>query len=239
VANEIKAVTFDLWNTLIHTKNYAEYRLPQLKRFIQANNIELDDAKLLDVYQAGFRHSVELHKTSGRRHIQAYEIVEHVINQVGLNGRCDYGTLVKDYEEAVLKDPPVLKDGARETLETLHGKLKIGLISDSGVSPGRAMRKILGDYGVLRFFDATVFSDEVGFCKPNDVIFRVALETLKVKPEEALHVGDLIKNDIQGAKRIGMQTAWLKTQDQEYKPEEAPDYVITGIKEIISILGSK
>jgi putative hydrolase of the HAD superfamily len=143
---------------------------------------------------------------------------------------------VAAYEEAVLSDPPKLREGARETLEALHGRVRIGLISDTGTSPGRVVRRILGEYGVLSYFDVTVFSDEVGYCKPNEVVFRVALEVLGVEPGEALHVGDLVKNDVAGAKRAGMRTAWLKTVDQEYPPEDAPDYIVSSLTEIIRIV---
>jgi putative hydrolase of the HAD superfamily len=164
------------------------------------------------------------------------EIVNHTIELVGLEGKCDYGPIVKQYEEAVLNDPPKLRDGARETLESLKGIVKIGLISDSGTSPGRVMRRILGDYDVLRYFDVTVFSDEVGLCKPNEVMFRTALDGLKVRPDEALHVGDLIKNDVLGAKRAGMRTAWLKTVDESYPSEAAPDFIISRLLEIVAIV---
>ncbi|OGD52741.1 hypothetical protein A3K81_05390 [Candidatus Bathyarchaeota archaeon RBG_13_60_20] len=234
----IRAVTFDLWNTLVHNRNYGEFRLPKLKEFLRANGVELDDARLLEVYQAGFRYSSELHRASGRRHVHTGEIVGHVVDQVGLSGRCDWTPLVESYEEAILSEPPRLRDGARDTLEALRGRVRMGLISDTGTSPGRVVRRILNDYSVLQYFDVTVFSDEVGYCKPNEVVFRLALETLGVEPGEALHVGDLLKNDVAGAKRAGMHTAWLKTTDQEYPPEDAPEYIITSLTEIIGIVES-
>lgn len=232
----IRAVTFDLWNTLVHNRNYGEFRLPYLKEFLQTNGVELDDARLLEIYQTGFRYSSELHRTSGRRHVYTNEIISHIIEQVGLTGKCNYTPLVKTYEEAILNDPPKLKYGTQETLETLYGRIGIGLISDSGTSPGRVTRMILDDYGILKFFNVTIFSDEVGYCKPDEVGFRAALEALGVKPEEALHVGDLIKNDIRGAKKTGMLTAWLKTGEQEYLPEDAPDYIIMSLSEVIGIV---
>jgi HAD superfamily hydrolase (TIGR01549 family) len=232
----IRAVTFDLWNTLVHNRNYGELRLPRLREFLSRNGVELDDDRLLEVYQAGFRYSSELHRGSGRRHVMTDEIVGHVMDHVGLRDRCDWAPLVEAYEEAILSDPPKLREDARETLEALHGRVRIGLISDTGTSPGRVVRRILGDYGVLDYFDVTVFSDEVGYCKPNEVVFSVALEALGVEPGEALHVGDLIKNDVVGAKRAGMRTAWLKTTDQEYAPEDAPDYIISSLTEVIGIV---
>jgi len=236
MGNLIRAVTFDLWNTLVHNRNYSEFRLPRLREFLSRNGVELDDARLLEVYQAGFRYSSELHRGSGRRHVMTDEIVGHVLDQVGLRDRCNWTPLVDVYEEAILNDPPKLKKEARETLEALHGRVRIGLISDTGTSPGRVVRRILGEYGVLDYFDVTVFSDEVGYCKPNEVVFRVALEALGMEPGEALHVGDLIKNDVVGAKRAGMRTAWLRTVDQEYPPEDAPDYIISSLTEVIGIV---
>jgi HAD superfamily hydrolase (TIGR01549 family) len=236
MGNLIRAVTFDLWNTLVQNRNYGEFRLPKLREFLSRNGVELDDTRLLEVYQTGFRYSSELHRGSGRRHVTTGEIVGHVMDQVGLRDRCDWTPLVDAYEEAILSDPPKLRGDARETLEALHGRVRIGLISDTGTSPGRVVRRILGGYGVLDYFDVTVFSDEVGYCKPNEVVFSVALEALGVEPGEALHVGDLVKNDMVGAKRAGMRTAWLRTVDQEYPPEDAPDYIISGLKEVIGIV---
>ena len=236
VARDIKAVTFDFWNTLVHNRNYGEFRLPLLREFLRVNGVELDDPRLLEVYQAGFRYSSELHRSCGRRHVMTNEIVGHVMENVGLRDRCDWTPMVNAYEEAVLSDPPRLKNGARKTLKALKGWVRVGLISDSGTSPGRIIRRILSDYGVLEYFDVTVFSDEVGYCKPSKVVFKLALEALGVEPGEALHVGDLVNKDVIGAKRAGMYTAWLKTNEQDYGLDDAPDYIISSLIEVIGIL---
>jgi len=232
----IRAVTFDLWNTLVQNRNYGELRLPALREYLCRHGVELDAARLMEVYQSGFRYGSELQRSAGRRHVRTEEIVGHVVEQAGLGEGLDWAQLVCAYEEAALRDPPELRDGARDTLEALRGRVRMGLISDTGTSPGRVVRRILSDHGVLKYFDVTVFSDEVGHCKPNEVVFRAALDALEVEPWEALHVGDLVKYDVVGAKRAGMRTAWLKTVEQEYAPEDAPDHVITSLVELIGIV---
>jgi len=234
----IEAVTFDLWNTLVEARNYEEYRLPTLKRFLENHGVTLDMEELRGVYLSGFMHSSEIHRTTGRKHVPTEEIVGHVMEKVGLRGTCDWSPVVKAYEEAILRNPPRLREDVHETLSALEGKVGIGLISDTGISPGRVIRVILEDYGVLRYFKALKFSDEVGWCKPNEIIFREALMGLDVKPGEALHVGDLIRTDIVGAKGVGMRTAWLRTNEQGYSETDAPDYVLTRLTEVIGIVKS-
>lgn len=234
----IEAVTFDLWNTLVEARNYGEYRLPALRRFLEENGVTLGEEELREVYLSGFRHSSEVHRATGRRHVRTEEIVGHVMEQVGLHDSCDWSPVVKAYEEAVLRDPPRLMEGVHETLSALEGRVKMGIVSDTGTSPGRVIRVILENYGVLRYFKALAFSDEVGWCKPNEVIFREALLGLGALPRVAVHVGDLVRSDIVGAKRAGMRAAWLRTEGQEHSELDAPDYIITHLTEVIGIVES-
>ena len=52
----------------------------------------------------------------------------------------------------------------------------------------------------------------MGAEKPNPAIFLAACELLKVKPEEAVHVGDDRRNDVWGARDAGCD-AWLWGED--------------------------
>jgi FMN phosphatase YigB (HAD superfamily) len=55
-------------------------------------------------------------------------------------------------------------------------------------------------------------NQKVGAEKPNPAIFLAACELLKVKPEEAVHVGDDRRNDVWGARDAGCD-AWLWGED--------------------------
>ena len=139
--------------------------------------------------------------------------------------------LVRVYEEAILSDPPRLKEGVFEVLDYVNGKYKVGLISVTGVSPGRILRRILEEHGVLDYFDALVFSDEVKLVKPNPDLFRACLAMLDCAPQMVVHVGDSYKSDIVGAIDAGMRTIWVKTREQEQRPGYVPDAVITSLLE--------
>jgi putative hydrolase of the HAD superfamily len=88
--------------------------------------------------------------------------------------------------------------------------LRIGLISNTGMTPGVAFRKFLDQNNLLGFFDTLTFSDEVKLAKPGREIFLMTLETLGAEPSETVHVGDHVKNDVVGANQVGMRTVWIE-----------------------------
>ncbi len=88
------------------------------------------------------------------------------------------------------------------TLEELRKRgLRLGVISnwDERLEP------LLGRLGLADFFNPIVVSQLVGACKPQAEIFKRALEWLGVEPGEVLHVGDSAREDVAGAKGVGMQ----------------------------------
>ena len=70
--------------------------------------------------------------------------------------------------------------------------------------------------------------------KPNPKIYRRVLETLGVKPTEALMVGDLLKTDVIPPKKLGMKGVLL-SRTQRIESKEA-DYVITSLTELLDLI---
>ena len=130
--------------------------------------------------------------------------------------------LEKAYVDSVFAFPPKLNEEAYPTLEHMRSEgYRIGLISNTGRSPGEALRKVLDGYGILRFFDATIFSNEVGYRKPDKRIFQEAASRLETNLENIVHIGDDPETDIWGAKEAGMRALLYehKTADiTEWQP---------------------
>jgi putative hydrolase of the HAD superfamily len=63
----------------------------------------------------------------------------------------------------------------------------------------------LGPAGLLEHVDALVTSAEVGVAKPAAGIFERALELAGTRPDEVIHVGDSLENDVAGARAVGIR----------------------------------
>jgi putative hydrolase of the HAD superfamily len=141
----------------------------------------------------------------------------------------------------LLSDLPELTSGTQETLSYLKDRnYKIGLICNTGRSPGRILRQVLKRRRILQFFEVLTFSDEQRVRKPNPKIFLHTLEKLLSVPATSLHIGDELKSDILGAKRSGMKAGWfMPKQDRcqmDFLPEEKPDFILphlTSLKDIL------
>ena len=129
------------------------------------------------------------------------------------------------------------------TIESdLHGALsamtgaglQLGLVSNTFV-PGFAHDRHLESVGLLGLLPVRVYSSEVGHRKPDRRIFEAALQQLRTSPQETLFVGDLVKTDIIGAKRVGMKTA-LKQPWSNLRPHRRADYVIRHISDLLQLL---
>ena len=233
----IEAVTFDLWNTLFTNRSYTEFRVNYLADVLKEGGIERSRDEILEAYVFANEHAERIGAQDNYRQVTNEEKLEYILEKirVDLPGGVK-ATAVKRFEEAIWYDPPLLKDGVAETLETLEPRFGLAIISDTGVTPGRVVRRVLGDLGALHFFKSTVFSDEMGLCKPNEAMFRTALNELGVGPSEAVHVGDLLHTDVAGAKAVGMRSIWMKTSETPMMDRWRPDYVISSISQVVGIL---
>ena len=148
---KIEAVTFDLWETLIHARNYREHRLPELIRVLREQGSTTPDDEIEAAYNSGFEYSMKTIPLEGYRHIETHEIVNTVLEKTGYNTPETRDKLIQIYEEAILSNPPILKEGVFEALDYVKSRYKVGLVSVTGVSPGRLVRDILKEEGVLDY----------------------------------------------------------------------------------------
>ena len=233
----IKAVTFDLWNTIISDKDYTDQRVKCLAETLLKLNISRSYDEIIEACIASHEYVHEVWRDENYRYSPADERLNHILERLSAELTEDLRRRVlKEFEELVIADPPPLIEGVRETLEFLSPRCKMGIICDTGVTPGRVLRKVLAGHQILGFFNVTVFSDEIGYNKPHKTMFETALTNLEAKPSEAIHVGDLLHTDIAGAKAIGMKTVWFNRKGTANSEPHKPDYKIKTLPELIIIL---
>jgi putative hydrolase of the HAD superfamily len=99
--------------------------------------------------------------------------------------------VARAYQEPALTHRPAITPAAAEAVREIRARgLTLGVISNTGRTPGRVVRRLLEDAGLLACFDVLVFSDEAGVRKPAAAIFRRMLDQTGVDPAGAVHVGD-------------------------------------------------
>lgn len=97
-----------------------------------------------------------------------------------------------------------------EVLRELSGRYKLALLSNTMSDTPRI---ILQRSGLIDHFDVVVCSSDLGIRKPNPHIFQYVLERLGVEPEEAVHVGDSVEADMEGASRAGIRAVLIRGPD--------------------------
>ena len=85
-------------------------------------------------------------------------------------------------------------------LEQLQPRFQLAVVSNFD---GR-LRLILQHLGISKFFPNVFVSSELGADKPDPEIYRRALRLMKLKPNEALHVGNDPKRDWEAASAAGL-----------------------------------
>ena len=95
---------------------------------------------------------------------------------------------------------------AREALVSLRGSgLRLAALSNFD----RRLPRLLDDLGLRDLLDTVVYSEDVGVEKPHPAIFEELLERLALPAAAVLHVGDSRRDDVEGARAVGMPALWL------------------------------
>jgi len=234
---EVEVITFDLWNTLLSNKPYTEKRLQRFFSFLKERKILIPFDQFKKAFNAKFHFSEVTFEEINFQHIYTEERILSVLEEINVKIlESDIDLLTREFESMMLQDPPMLKKGVKNTLEELTPDYQIGLISNTGVTPGSILSKVLDEYGILQIFDATIYSDETGLFKPHPKMFEIPLNKFNCSPQNAIHIGDMLETDIKGAKDYKMHTIWLNDSNLPKSTEILPDYEIKQISEVIQII---
>ena len=158
-----------------------------------------------------------------------FDIVHNVFYRVGMFERFDE---FFDHVFRVFEDHRSwrLFPETASTLTRLKAQgLEIGIISnfDSRLFP------VMRGLGIADVFDTVTISSLAQAAKPAPQIFHIALEKHAVDPEEALHIGDSLREDVEGAKKAGLHAVLL---DREGRQQQADVRSIQNLEGLFSLL---
>jgi len=233
------AVTFDFWNTLfVSSPGGVEVRQKFWESVVKDRKLNISSHLLLSVLSM-LPERFESEWEAGRQYT-AKEAMKEAFAVFGSRiTSSDQEALSEAFDRASSELVVDLVVGAPEVLAKLASKgVALGLVSDTSLSAGRHLRKYLKSFGLLEYFGALAFSDEVGVYKPDSKIFLAALTKLGIDdPSKAVHVGDLRRTDVMGARTLGMTTIRFQgvVSDQGDYPEA--DEVIDNLLDLPRVIG--
>jgi putative hydrolase of the HAD superfamily len=134
----------------------------------------------------------------------------HIIEQMGGRGPTVDACAREIYAEWASCQHFELYDEVPDVLRELAAaQIRIGLISNSH----RCLASFQSHFELQGLITATVSSSQHGLMKPHPSIFAAALQLVDVQADEALMVGDSLRQDVEGALRAGMRAVLLRRGD--------------------------
>lgn len=158
-----------------------------------------------------------------------FDIVHNVFYRVGMFERFDE---FFDHVFRVFEDHGSwrLFPETVSTLTRLKAQgLELGIISNFD----SRLFSVLRGLGIAETFDTVTISSLAQAAKPAPQIFHSALEKHAVDPEEALHIGDSLREDVEGGRKAGLHVA-LVNRDGSTQPGDVP--CITSLVELFPLL---
>ena len=212
----IKAITFDLWDTLIDDESDEPKRKAQglLSKFDERRRL-LHEA--LNAIEPIDMEAVKLAYATADAAFRVVWYDQHVTWEIadrlqvvltGLGRKLPddvFRRIVKEHEEMEVNIPPDPIAGAKAALDDLAGRYKLCIVSDTIVSPGRCLRDLLEVHDLKQYFSGFAFSDEVGHSKPHRSMFDTAAAQMGCEFNEMIHIGDRDAKDVKGPQALGMK----------------------------------
>ena len=210
------AVTFDFWDTLYPSvgreggPGIPERRAAVIRDFLAERGREVTIEQARRAYDeadaAHARHWLgdELRQPTVGEALDCIALV--LGTKLRTRERTELGRRLQLRDELGRLEP---FDGVAELIRDLGRDRRLGIISDTWLTPGELARDMLRRHDLLDAFSATLFSDETGFLKPHSRPFQLACSALSTAPGETIHVGDSERRDVAGARRAGMKAVFL------------------------------
>jgi putative hydrolase of the HAD superfamily len=235
----IDAVTFDCWNTLLYETDpqaAQRVRTELLAHRVRESGIEVTDETAVTALGMAWRRHWQEWKAGVVT--GAEDMARWSLESFGISDPPLAATLGAEFQEVALDQGVLPLAGAGDTLEALARRgIRRALICDTGYSPARIVRQLLDRAHLLGLLEVQIFSDEEGVPKPHARVFQAALEALDVATENAVHVGDLRRTDVAGARALGMGSVRLRCQHDDSSDLPEADAVADSHRHLLEILG--
>ena len=207
--DQIKAIVFDLFNTLITADSQAlSEAMSRLTQNLQQSGLALElDAFKKAHRDAALRFIKETRQHGKETHNRFW--ISAALESQGHNLPPDDPIIAKAVDAYFSAFPEHIQliPGTREMLGALKGRYRLGLLSNFTHAP--AAKAVIDSVGLTPFFDVLIISGEIGYCKPHPLVFRRLIEQLGVMKNEILFVGDDPVPDITGSLQAGLQPVWM------------------------------
>ena len=223
----IKAILFDVDNTLI---DFMKMKRKSCEAAVEAMISAGLKMKKEDAMK-------EIYIIYDKKGMEYKAVFEKIIKKS--NGKIDYRIMASGVlaYRSVKEEQVIPYEGVMPTLKVLKKKYKLVVVSDAPAMKAWTrliMAKLDG------YFDLVLTKSDVKKQKTSTVPFNSALKYLKIKPEEALMVGDRIERDIQTPKKLGIKTCFARYGVEDSKKpaigRSGADFEINEFKELIDVL---
>jgi putative hydrolase of the HAD superfamily len=184
----VKAVIFDLWETLI---DWDQEKAAEMQRGMAAL-VGAGFQERWDAYPNRYNEPI-------RQALATAGVPDEVMEEV-----CAV-------RHRYVRESVVPRSGAVETLRALRERgYLVGLITVCTED----VETVWPESEFAGLFDAEVFSSRVGLSKPDPRIYLHCCELLGVEPREAVFVGDGANDELEGARRVGMDAILIHREGE-------------------------
>jgi len=232
-----KGIGFDWAYTLVDLgKEDDRSPLQKVFRYLSSKNLSLPDfEEFLDQSRKIFHPMIENSRITNQE--AHFEIaLEKLISQfdISLNEDFSLKKLLEIYYMEVYSERKLYP----EVISVLNSLKSIGVrmgVVSNTTNPRFMKENEMKAAGLESFFDFAIYSSDTPYRKPHPSIFQLAIESLKLKPEEILFVGDNLRLDIVGAQNVGMKSAWINRERKTNSIDGEPDYELHSLIDLLRI----
>ena len=216
---DYSCIIFDLYNTILDDTNglaeREQFRLDNIYTILEKSLIPIKFPVLQKAYRDMCMRMAE-EQASLKKSFNPFQQVDDLLARLHIRDTVVFKRVYDSYVDSALQISPKLMPNAARALEVLKDRnRKVGLISNTGKTPGYVLRILLRELNVIQYFDDLVFSDEAGIMKPDPMIFDLALRRLGAPKKETIFIGDLQGADFEGARTAGLSAHLFKKDTED------------------------
>ena len=212
--------SFDLWLTLI--KSNPLFKPARIEYFFENYNFSKKNTiEIKKIFRKVDLMCNLINEKVGKNvdAMEMYLMVLYILDSKdhGIDS-IEIAKLYQNMEDLVLKNTPILlNQNIRPTLIKIRDQgATISLLSNTGFIKGTTLRKVLTKLKILDLFDFVIFSDEIDMSKPNNEIYKLLFDKVKllkkpnsIKKDKIVHIGDNYTADYLGAKDFGFKAIFV------------------------------